>query len=213
MIFRSKNIGEDKDKNWIPISGRYTFSQAELENKNMDPCCIGSVVRLIESRISDIRDTENYKIYFPEGEDVSTNLETAKNLSIKSSTSDILKGSIYNPKETDLTKKIIVPSQHTIDKGDDGLQDIGFDGSCFEIWKETNPSGQLRALVKIFVRKTHSDVEDDFTDHALDKISCLALCMGDPKKPGESTLFSRVVFPPYYKSSSQAIVFNYYIYF
>lgn len=97
----------------------------------------------------------------------------------------------------------------------------GFDQSCFEIYSANsnsninanNISSHLVALAKIFIRTSYDDDEKNnkaTTTRSNEKIHNLGLFMGNE---GQLEMFSRVVFPPYYKSSTQAIVFNYYIYF
>lgn len=115
-----------------------------------------------------------------------------KSLTIHNKTGNIIYGT---------NKDILI---HTVSAANkDATIDIkGYDNSCFEIFQDTK---NLKALVKIFVRRTEDDTENENKD-SLSKISSLGLFMGD-------IMFSRVVFPPYYKSSTQAIVFNYYIYF
>lgn len=136
-------------------------------------------------------------------EELLSDIDEFKKITIDKETGNI----IYNDDKED----IIINSRYTA-VTNENLDIMGYDGSCFDICHDST-SGKTLGLCKVFVRKTNQDIENG-PGYSQDWYSCMGLFTRvDAGVTTHDVLFSRVVFPRYYKTSTNSIMFNYYIYF
>lgn len=222
------------DKGNARITHVITGNSEEMTTHDMkDRSSMGNVKTEIRYRICDIIKEDSEKEIEDESARTTeeqreeferiTNTYSGISPEFKGLTVDHLNSSIIYNKGTDYQKTLIFSSTGVKENSEVSI--IGFDQSCFEICsandsvdkissdREYGLSDNLVGLAKIFIRQTVDDDEGNnntATTRSNECIRCLGLFM---TVDGREEMFSRVVFPPYYKSSTQDIVFNYYIYF
>lgn len=191
-------FGFDKDNSKIikvVVGNSEALTTADMRNTEG---VIGSDVYEIEDRIQDDVLTNNEYVLENQVNDfeiILNDINKFKQISIDSNTGNII----------DESNIILIHSVYGAES-ESTIEWKGYDGSCFDICHSENTE-RLCGLCKIFIRHTDDDIESEGTSLSSDWYSCMGLFMEN----GE--LFSRVVFPKYYKTSTNSIMFNYYIYF